>query len=146
LINEKNSGEILYDLTVSIDSVDNGHDIVILEDGFAFNGISHSGATNTTKLVTGCFKFSTTLSEAEPQEKTDPFLLYPNPSSDVIYIQQSKRATRKNIAQVFNLDGHLLLESPFLEEDRLKINVQDLPSGMYLLKIGNQALKFSIVR
>ena len=146
LIYDRFTGNLLFELIDSFDIFNYGENLSFIENGFAYCGRSRSNETNTVKLVTGYYKFSHPVPTKEPIEKTAPFLLYPNPASNIVYVQQSKRASVKNEAVVFDINGRLLLTKPFLNADKIKLDVGHLPSGMYVIKVGDQVLKFNVTK
>lgn len=74
------------------------------------------------------------ITEFETKNNID---IYPNPASDVIYIQTGKIKSGQNIQmQLFDLTGRLVLTQEFVAgyED-ISVNVQDFPQGLYLVNL-----------
>lgn len=70
---------------------------------------------------------------------TDDFTIYPNPVLNTLHIHSGKIG--QHPYQLYTLDGRLLLKGVCLEDETL--NLQHLPSGLYLLKIGSSTIKIS---
>ncbi len=64
--------------------------------------------------------------------------VYPNPTSGIITIENEN--TENSIAQIFNIEGKKLMEH-HLEAKRSIINISDLYSGTYFLKILDKTQK-----
>jgi len=60
--------------------------------------------------------------------------IYPNPTQDLIHIDFSNRFAERCELKLYNIDGALLKKEYFFEEQK-KINLADLPSGLYLLQL-----------
>ncbi len=58
--------------------------------------------------------------------------LYPNPAKDMVQIQSSKAVTD---AKVYNTAGAIVKTVSSIQDN--KINVSDLPAGVYIIKINN---------
>ncbi|KAA1243452.1 RICIN domain-containing protein [Aquimarina sp. RZ0] len=68
---------------------------------------------------------------------------YPNPTSDILNISKLAKGSRD--LKIINMFGKIIIDMNIKStDDDLILNVGDLPSGMYLLKIdGNQVIKFA---
>lgn len=64
--------------------------------------------------------------------------IYPNPASDVIYINMGDQEISDIF--VYRLDGVLILTARILSSNE-PVNVGGLPSGFYMVRVGNQILK-----
>jgi hypothetical protein len=63
-------------------------------------------------------------------------LISPNPSKDNIYVNLHKQINTPIIVNLFNSFGQLILtESYFQEDERKKINIEKLSSGIYSLEV-----------
>ena len=60
--------------------------------------------------------------------------IYPNPSSDIIYIDGINSQTE---IELFDLTGQLILQQNYING----INISDLNRGIYILKLNNKNLK-----
>lgn len=68
------------------------------------------------------------------EENNDDFTVYPNPATDLIYF---KNIANVESAEIYDLNGKLILTKSLLEiGNNQSINVSELPSGNYLLKLG----------
>lgn len=70
-------------------------------------------------------------------ESVNDLLIYPNPASDFISIKGNKSQNW----QICNLQGKVLMENKWVGNEN-EINVEALPSGIYLLKVGSQVKKW----
>ena len=70
-------------------------------------------------------------------------LLTPNPAKDKVMIcNVSTVKTPLTFYTMYNNQGQLIKSAPI--KSCLEVNVQDLPNGMYVIKIGNSTQKFII--
>jgi hypothetical protein len=79
------------------------------------------------------------------------FILYPNPASDVVTIECKKKLTGKIVLELLNLSGIKMKEEVFSADDKIQMDVSDLVSGMYFIKIISEVKvgfcrKFFVVR
>jgi hypothetical protein len=71
------------------------------------------------------------------------FKLYPNPVSDILYIQKEKNVPENTSIELFSMDGKLILQKNFkVESDIEEINFAGLENGIYLLEIFSRKNKF----
>ncbi|MBQ6071633.1 MAG: T9SS type A sorting domain-containing protein [Bacteroidales bacterium] len=70
---------------------------------------------------------------------TEEFEIYPNPVQNTLHIHSGVGG--QHPYQLYTLDGRLLLKGVCQEDETL--NLQHLPSGLYLLKIGSSTIKIS---
>ncbi len=68
----------------------------------------------------------------EDVELTDHLLVYPNPAEDVVNVTAT---TNVNNIEVFSLDGKMVMSDNFVGDTRVKIDVDDLAAGIYVLKV-----------
>jgi hypothetical protein len=66
--------------------------------------------------------------------------LYPNPATSVLHIQ-SDNITATEYA-IYNVVGKLVIQNKINDSNDVQINIQNLESGLYFVKINNQYLKF----
>ena len=78
----------------------------------------------------------------------ETFLVYPNPSKDIISI----KSLGKNVKsiQLFNIEGELVKQTFYQSyQDNFKINISEIPSGIYYLSIeciDNSAYRKKIIK
>ena len=70
---------------------------------------------------------------------TETFKVYPNPVHNELYI--SSDDFQPHPYQLFSTDGRLLMQGESQEGN--PVNVSDLPTGLYILKINNSSFKIS---
>lgn len=63
--------------------------------------------------------------------------IYPNPTSNLVRLSRSV-----NKVQLYSLEGRLILE----EKNQDKIDIQEFPSGIYILQLDGETFRLSIVR
>jgi hypothetical protein len=78
------------------------------------------------------YDFQTTLNQIVTEDK---FIILPDPATKFLEIQHKPGII--NILQILNIEGKPVLTVPSKQEDSLlELNIQNLPSGVYILKIG----------
>lgn len=70
--------------------------------------------------------------------------IYPNPANQFIYIRSEKVQNEK--ISIFDSKGILKLQIAPTQTSNIKINVSVLPSGLYLVKWGNDYARFFVVK
>ncbi len=63
-------------------------------------------------------------------------ICYPNPVKDKLYVKLSYFKEEKCSVEIFNVNANKFIVNYFLYGDVLEINVKDLPSNIYFLRIG----------
>lgn len=72
----------------------------------------------------------------ENKKNFDNISIYPNPSSDIIHIQSEDFKGENQLSiQVLSIDGKVLLAEQNKANGNTQINIADLPSGIYILRI-----------
>ena len=70
----------------------------------------------------------------------DKMILYPNPASDKLYL---KNVNDENLnISIFSISGIQLLKITALKSSE-PIDISSLPKGFFVLKINDQAIKFT---
>ena len=70
-------------------------------------------------------------------EVENDFTVYPNPAVDLVYF---KNVSEADNAEIYDLNGKLILSKPIMEiGNNQSINVSELPSGNYLLKLSDKS-------
>ena len=77
--------------------------------------------------------------ESTPENETSSLSIYPNPASEVIYI--NTEIYKETDIYIYRIDGSLVLYSR-LSLSANSIDVSGLSPGVYIVKTNNQALKF----
>ena len=83
------------------------------------------------------YEYSNVITITAPEKTVDDtksFKLYPNPTNDILWIDFSDELNEIN---VFNTIGHLVLKTTPTEK-HTSINISDLPTGIYFVKIKNK--------
>lgn len=70
---------------------------------------------------------------------TGTFKVYPNPAHNELYISGNEFGPYRYF--LYSTDGRLLRQGEVQDGD--PINISDIPSGLYILKINNKSLKIS---
>lgn len=100
-----------------------------------------SGRTNRENelgigLLTGILSFNVVSNDSEiPLQVT----IYPNPFQNFIFIETSRINPQNETVQILDLNGKKWLEKKL--EPKTSIDLEYLPSGMYLIRIGNTVHK-----
>ncbi len=66
--------------------------------------------------------------------------IFPNPATSVLYIQSGELPTGD--AYIYNTSGSLCKKVTLQGEEIAEISVEELPAGVYVLRLGNKALRF----
>lgn len=69
------------------------------------------------------------------------FTIYPNPVKDKLYIKSKNQDASKNTAQIMDISGKIIRSIPF-KDAQAGINISNLTSGLYILRIGTYQTKF----
>ena len=88
----------------------------------------------------GKYEYSDIINIVIEQSNDETVHIYPNPVSDVLNIEIST----PTIIQITNVNGQILKELQV--ETNSKINIADIPAGIYFLKIGQNTQKIIIQR
>ncbi|MFM8596248.1 MAG: LamG-like jellyroll fold domain-containing protein [Flavobacteriales bacterium] len=120
-------------------------------DSYTLNGQTYTASGTYTQLITnaaGCDSLITlnlTLDFTATQNLAGSFWkLYPNPASDFtkLVIEQAQiNAT----LQLFDSFGRMLAEQQIVGVET-NIHLQNLPSGLYLIKIGTETHRLEVIR
>lgn len=131
------------------------------EVGIVFNNGASSNALQTIDLSASkspsCWILSetaTTGNKYDATESVDCFAgtgvetqevkninVYPNPASDYLFINQDK--TGINNIRIFNVAGKEIMNYQTINLDnKLKIDISKLPSGIYFIEVENKLAKF----
>lgn len=81
-----------------------------------------------------------TLSRLEELEESDRFLLYPNPSNDLINL--SFKSPESGIINIYDVSGRKIQNKKIDNINHISINIQELTSGTYLLEFETGGNRF----
>lgn len=69
------------------------------------------------------------------KNKSDHFLISPNPGNDIIDVFLNKYKNEKHLVNIYNSKGKLLFNTNF--ENSVKIDIKQLNSGIFYFKVLN---------
>jgi hypothetical protein len=82
----------------------------------------------------GCVESECDFLQLQEVEQPIQVQLYPNPASHMLYVEGNRPVHAKSELVVFNLMGQKLLDATFASgSDRLELDINNLPSGIYIL-------------
>ena len=98
-----------------------------------------------TNTLTSTVSFNSTLlcdsivlSNQEIVNESENFLLYPNPASNIFYIENANNDLNNNRIQIFDITGKLVNGYTVeIENRRVKIDIHNLSVGVYLIDFLN---------
>lgn len=146
LIYERESGELVH--SVELDTISNsyGNNLASYSGGVVFCGQSHNGVSQSTSLLTGRIILSEIVRVEEKSEEINSrFIIYPNPANAEITII-SPTINQKEVIQMIDLAGQTVMSIKPDYRQEIKVNLRELPTGIYFVKIGEMTEKFLIVR
>ena len=100
--------------------------------------IKESATTKTVSLSTIRKITCPANSSGITNPTTNELLVYPNPATDVLHIAN---LTTESMATIYAINGVQLLSQRIAVDG--SINISALQSGLYLIKINNNVIKFS---
>jgi hypothetical protein len=127
--------------------------ITTLDSGFLLTGTTHSfgyGISNIFLLKLGALaQFSpysghqTDIREVH-QETSAQTVIFPNPAREALYIKPARTAADHAVGYISDISGRMIrfLDPNLFAEPTVKVVIDDLPEGLYILRIGNEAHKF----
>ena len=74
------------------------------------------------------------------QEYYADLSIFPNPATSVLYIQSGELPVGD--AYIYNISGKLCKTVTLQGKEITEVEVADLPAGVYILRLGSQALRF----
>ncbi|MBU0765369.1 MAG: T9SS type A sorting domain-containing protein, partial [Bacteroidetes bacterium] len=69
--------------------------------------------------------------------ESDGFLVYPNPASDILYINNGTINDENLTLKIYNVIGELI-HTQKLQQNHQQINIGDLSNGVYVLEIKSE--------
>ena len=100
--------------------------------------------TNTETLHQGFWASAyalETLDISKPVELDNSLVIYPNPVTDILNI--SMRFSRDYVFTIFNIEGKKVFQSSTNGALKNAVNLDILPSGLYLLQIKDPASSYT---
>ena len=116
-------------LNIGLDKNKLANDYMFYNIGAGWNNSSYPGAWMIRPIVN---MEEVILSQVELQQNS--FTLYPNPAKQEINIVLS---STENFVSIYNLQG-MLVKQLFETDTKCKVNIANLPSGMYVVEINNE--------
>lgn len=77
-------------------------------------------------------------SNIDKEALTDPEIslkVYPNPASDFINIKVTAVDASRLVLELYNTSGSKVLSNIVIDQPVLQVNIKDIPSGIYYLKL-----------
>lgn len=111
--------------------------------------IYHDNSTNSNKLLlfnlatnsTEIWNLGTTSLAAREIQKKNKLSAFPIPTNKTLTIINPENGA--NTIEVFDTSGKLVINKSFgISEDKISIDVESLPKGSYIYKVGNLSSKF----
>lgn len=121
-----------------------------MEDFFNFH-VFHDNTTNTNKLrlskgtymnqTTEIYNLNTTSLASKEIQSHNKLSAFPIPTNKILNIINPQNGVNK--IEVYDTSGKLILNKMFnSSEDKISLNVEHLPNGNYIYKIGDLSSKF----
>ncbi|WP_196886235.1 T9SS type A sorting domain-containing protein [Aureivirga sp. CE67] len=111
-----------------------------------FRGLTGSGYTSDIAIdAIQIYEGEEIIGTEEYEETPEDFMIYPNPSNGILYIQNNTSQIINEDIRLFNTLGQLVhnVESKKIpSSDLVKLNISHLRQGMYILKINGNSYKF----
>lgn len=71
-----------------------------------------------------------------PEGNSDPvFKLFPNPSSDGLFTLSAENFDKEAVIQIFDLAGKMVSEVNNFSDNRVSLNLEAMPKGIYMIRI-----------
>ena len=97
-----------------------------------FPGV-YPSTLDTVKSIVVEFKSNILTSSSEINTTGHTFNVYPNPSSSLIYINNTQNQIVE--LELFDIDGRFIKERKITQQDKIELDTSDLKPSMYLLKL-----------
>jgi hypothetical protein len=100
------------------------------------NGSPSLSSTGIIRINVMTSKTELVEENISPESKSDPiFKLYPNPSTDGIYTLTAENFEEEAVIRIFDLSGKTVSEVNNFSGDRVSINLETMPKGVYMIRI-----------
>jgi PKD repeat protein len=93
-----------------------------------------NGTSSTFKKENYILITDSTMNIEEVSSSKSDILVYPNPTATVFKVKLNPNQTQGKI-QILSLNGTILTSTEFANTDNPEVNIQALPSGIYIVKI-----------
>ncbi len=104
-------------------------------------GSAYGSATKTSYVnVTTCSV--TGIAEVGDKSNNDAFTIYPNPTSSILNVDLGTINDNSTECTVYNTLGEVVVKQSMQQTNHTTINVSNLLSGVYFVRIGNSTQKF----
>jgi hypothetical protein len=83
------------------------------------------------------------------QTQTERLVVYPNPAQNELLISAIVSGVKKTQVFIRNSLGSIVLQSPIdvsFQQAYAKLNISQLPNGLYVVQLGDKVEKLMIVR
>lgn len=126
-------------------SPNNGDDWVAFNEGLGDNNYAITLIVKDNLLFAGIVNdgiYRIDISAVSVNDKitNNDFEIYPNPTSD--FISVSLKTSEVSEIQIYNMLGEKVLAVETGRDLSVRINISDLPIGMYFVKAGSETAKF----
>lgn len=143
LINE--DGTLLKDFHTDPDTIYGGEFHVFHDATTNSNKLTvHSGTTfnNSSVPLTEVYALPTSVLAAKEIQAGSKLSAFPVPTNKILNVMNPGNGANK--IEIFDVTGKLVTNKSFLaSEGKISVDVENLPKGMYVYKIGNLSSKFT---
>ena len=113
-----------------------------------YRSLNSASSLRNEEILYGSFTITeiapTVLSNEDFIDTKSNVNIYPNPSSDFIYLPFTKEETHKYSVEIYNTLGKLVREVPALKST--SFSIKNLPPAMYYLKLTNTEKQVSVTK
>ncbi len=140
--------QVYFQNATFADSIMNANGAVDLSSDDVNPAADHGGCVQPAMLYTIIFFNSLKEEIVATQELTgsldDPFLVAPNPVQDELLIQSAKEIGFANQVALYDVNGKQVKQIKWSNTNLLRINVEDLNTGLYFLMIDSENGRYSM--
>lgn len=72
---------------------------------------------------------------------TNVLSVYPNPATNVVWIETQQMKLKDLMISVYDVNGRIRSVSKTLQQNRIELNISDLPRGLYFIELKSMNLK-----
>lgn len=102
----------------------------------AFNATNSNGTTSGDQIITSSLLVAQDVSStAVSTSETNPFRAFPNPAKNLLFIESPNEI--QNL-RIYNLSGRNVKTISTINDTKMKLNIEGLSPGMYLLKANTE--------